>query len=81
MKLACARALADLARQDVPEEVAAAYHGKRPKYGPDYIIPAPFDPRLISEIPPYVAQAAMDTGVARRPIADMAEYKQSLGIC
>jgi len=78
MKLACAQALADLARQDVPEEVAAAYHGKRPKYGKDYIIPAPFDPRLISEIPPYVAQAAMDTGVARKPIDDMKAYKQSL---
>jgi len=68
MKLACAQALADLARQDVPEEVAAAYHGKRPKYGRDYIIPAPFDPRLISEIPPYVAQAAMDTGQATAAI-------------
>ena len=78
MKLACAHALADLARQDVPEEVAAAYHGKRPKYGPEYIIPAPFDPRLISEIPPYVAQAAMDTGVARKPIEDMEAYKKSL---
>ena len=78
MKLACANALADLARQDVPEEVAAAYHGKRPKYGPDYIIPAPFDPRLISEIPPYVAQAAMDTGVARKPIEDMDAYRKSL---
>ena len=78
MKLACAHALADLARQDVPEEVAAAYHGKRPQYGPDYIIPAPFDPRLISEIPPYVAQAAMDTGVARKPIEDMEAYKKSL---
>ena len=78
MKLACARALADLARQDVPEEVAAAYHGKRPKYGPEYIIPAPFDPRLISEIPPYVAQAAMDTGEARRPIEDMDAYRKSL---
>ena len=78
MKLACARALADLARQDVPEEVAAAYHGKRPSYGPEYIIPAPFDPRLISEIPPYVAQAAMDTGVARKPIEDMEAYKKSL---
>ncbi|MGB0908296.1 MAG: NADP-dependent malic enzyme [Maricaulaceae bacterium] len=78
MKLACAQALADLARQDVPEEVAAAYHGRRPKYGRDYIIPAPFDPRLISEIPPYVAQAAMDTGVARKPIEDMDEYRQSL---
>ena len=78
MKLACAHALADLARQDVPEEVAAAYHGKRPKYGKDYIIPAPFDPRLISEIPPYVAQAAMDTGEARKPIEDMEAYKKSL---
>ena len=78
MKLACAHALADLARQDVPEEVAAAYHGQRPKYGPEYIIPAPFDPRLISEIPPYVAQAAMDTGVARKPIKDMEAYKKSL---
>ncbi|RKQ70757.1 allosteric NADP-dependent malic enzyme [Litorimonas taeanensis] len=78
MKLACAQALADLARQDVPEEVAAAYHGARPSYGPDYIIPAPFDPRLISEIPPYVAQAAMDTGVARKPIEDMDAYRKSL---
>ena len=78
MKLACAQALADLARQDVPEEVAAAYHGNRPKYGPEYIIPAPFDPRLISEIPPYVAQAAMDTGEARKPIEDMEAYKKSL---
>ena len=78
MKLACAQALADLARQDVPEEVAAAYHGARPSYGPDYIIPAPFDPRLISDIPPYVAQAAMDTGVARKPIEDMDAYKKSL---
>ncbi|MGJ8563613.1 MAG: NADP-dependent malic enzyme [Alphaproteobacteria bacterium] len=78
MKLACARALADLARQDVPEEVAAAYHGRRPKYGREYIIPAPFDPRLISEIPPYVAQSAMDTGVARKPIEDMEAYKRSL---
>ena len=78
MKLACAQALADLARQDVPEEVAAAYHGKRPQYGPDYIIPAPFDPRLISEIPPYVAQAAMDTGEARKPIEDMEAYKKEL---
>ena len=78
MKLACAHALADLARQDVPEEVAAAYHGQRPKYGPEYIIPAPFDPRLISEIPPSVAQAAMDTGVARKPIENMDVYKKSL---
>ncbi len=78
MKLACAQALAKLAREDVPEEVAAAYHGNRPKYGPDYIIPAPFDPRLISKIPPAVAKAAMDTGVARKPIEDMADYTKSL---
>jgi malate dehydrogenase (oxaloacetate-decarboxylating)(NADP+) len=78
MKVAAARALAELAKQDVPDEVAAAYQGKRLRFGPDYIIPSPFDPRLISEIPPYVAQAAMDTGVARKPIADMQAYKQSL---
>jgi malate dehydrogenase (oxaloacetate-decarboxylating)(NADP+) len=78
MKVAAARALAALAKQDVPDEVAAAYRGKRLQFGPDYIIPSPFDPRLISEIPPYVAQAAMDTGVARKPIADMEAYKHSL---
>ena len=77
MKMAAARALAGLAREDVPDEVAAAY-GIRPKYGPDYIIPVPFDPRLISAIPPAVAKAAMDTGVARRPIADMDAYGQQL---
>ena len=78
MKVAAARALAELAKQDVPDEVAAAYHGKRPKFGPEYIIPAPFDPRLISEIPPFVAQAAMDSGVARKPIEDMQAYKHAL---
>ncbi len=78
MKVAAARALAALAKQDVPDEVAAAYQGKRLKFGPDYIIPSPFDPRLISEIPPYVAQAAMDSGVARKPIADMEAYKHAL---
>src|SRR5436190_3113247 len=77
MKIAAANALAALAREDVPDEVAAAY-GARPKYGPDYIIPVPFDPRLISHIPPAVAKAAMDTGVARKPIADMDAYRQSL---
>src|SRR4051794_34325625 len=77
MKIAAARALADLAREDVPDEVAAAY-GARPKFGPDYIIPVPFDPRLISHVPPAVAKAAMDTGVARKPIADMEAYKHSL---
>ena len=78
MKIACANALAQLAREDVPDEVAAAYHGKQLKFGPDYIIPSPFDPRLISYIPPFVAQAAMDSGVARTPIADMDAYRASL---
>ncbi len=78
MKVAAARALAALAKQDVPDEVAAAYEGRRLTFGPDYIIPSPFDPRLISEIPPYVAKAAMDSGVARKPIADMQAYKHSL---
>jgi malate dehydrogenase (oxaloacetate-decarboxylating)(NADP+) len=77
MKIAAARALADLAREDVPDEVAAAY-GARPKYGPDYIIPVPFDPRLISYVPPAVAKAAMDTGVARKPIVDMEAYGAQL---
>src|ERR1700694_181985 len=77
MKIAAARALAELAREDVPDEVAAAY-GTRPKYGADYIIPVPFDPRLISSIPPAVAQAAMDSKVARRPIVDMEAYRQQL---
>ena len=77
MKIAAARALAALAREDVPDEVAAAY-GARPKFGPEYIIPVPFDPRLISHVPPAVAQAAMDTGVARKPIADMDAYRESL---
>ncbi len=78
MKIAAARALADLARQDVPDEVASAYAGQRPKYGPNYIIPSPFDPRLISHVPPIVAQAAMDSGVARRPIMDMDNYRAEL---
>ncbi|HWD67215.1 MAG TPA: phosphate acyltransferase, partial [Caulobacteraceae bacterium] len=78
MKIACARALAALAREDVPDEVAAAYHGKQLKFGPEYIIPTPFDPRLIHYIPPFVAQAAMDTGVARRPIPDMDAYREAL---
>lgn len=78
MKIACAQALANLAREDVPDEVAAAYHGRQLKFGPDYIIPSAFDPRLIWYVPPFVAQAAMDTGVARRPIADMEAYRQSL---
>jgi malate dehydrogenase (oxaloacetate-decarboxylating)(NADP+) len=77
MKIAAAEALAELARADVPDKVAAAY-GRRLRYGPDYIIPAPFDPRLISAIPTAVAKAAMDSGVARRPIVDMEGYKARL---
>jgi malate dehydrogenase (oxaloacetate-decarboxylating)(NADP+) len=78
MKAAAAHAIAALAREDVPDEVAAAYQGVRPKYGPQYIIPVPFDPRLLSEIPAAVAQAAMDSGVAGKPIEDMAQYKIQL---
>jgi len=78
MKIAAAQALADLAREDVPDQVAAAYRGSRPKYGPGYIIPVPFDPRLISAVPAAVAKAAMETGVARRPIVDMDGYRQDL---
>ncbi len=77
MKIAAARALAALAREDVPDEVAVAY-GARPIYGPDYIIPVPFDPRLISHVPPAVAKAAMESNVARRPIADMDAYREQL---
>ncbi len=78
MKIAAARALAELAREQVPEEVAAAYGGKAHSFGVDYIIPAPFDPRLMEVVPAAVAQAAMETGVAQKPIADMAAYRQSL---
>ena len=78
MKIAAARALAELAREDVPDEVAAAYQGVRPKFGPGYIIPVPFDPRLLTEVPAAVAKAAMDSGVARQPIADMDAYKAQL---
>ncbi|MGA0539823.1 NADP-dependent malic enzyme [Neotabrizicola sp. VNH66] len=77
MKIACAQALAKLAREDVPDEVAMAY-GRKLSFGRDYIIPTPFDPRLIYVIPPAVAQAGMDTGVARRPIIDMKGYEASL---
>ena len=77
MKIAAARALAELARSDVPDEVAAAY-GSRLRFGPDYLIPAPFDPRLISTVPLAVAKAAMDSGVARHIIADLEEYADSL---
>ena len=77
MKIACAEALAALAREDVPDEVALAY-GKNLSFGRDYIIPTPFDPRLIHRIPTAVARAGMDTGVARRPIIDMEAYELSL---
>ncbi|MFP4538710.1 MAG: NADP-dependent malic enzyme [Dichotomicrobium sp.] len=78
MKIAAAEALAELARADVPDEVAAAYQGRRLRYGPEYIIPAPFDPRLISHVSAAVAKAAMDSGVACRPIVDMEGYKARL---
>ena len=77
MKIACAHALAELAREDVPDEVALAY-GKNLSFGRDYIIPTPFDPRLIHRIPPAVAKARMDTGAARRPIIDMDAYELNL---
>jgi malate dehydrogenase (oxaloacetate-decarboxylating)(NADP+) len=79
MKIAAAKALAELAKEDVPEEIAAAYAGKQQHYGREYIIPSPFDPRLIEKIPPKVAQAAMDTGVARKNIECMDTYTQELG--
>ncbi len=78
MKIAAVEALATLAREDVPDEVAAAYQGSRPRFGREYIIPVPFDPRLIHTVPPAVAKAAMDTGVARKPIPDMTRYKAQL---
>jgi malate dehydrogenase (oxaloacetate-decarboxylating)(NADP+) len=78
MKIAAAEALAKLAREDVPDEVDRAYSGRRLRYGPEYIVPVPFDPRLISVVSSAVAKAAMDSGVARRPIPDMAEYLRAL---
>ncbi|HEY4167342.1 MAG TPA: NADP-dependent malic enzyme, partial [Reyranella sp.] len=78
MKIAAAEALAQLAREDVPDEVDRAYSGRRLRYGPDYIVPVPFDPRLISVVSSAVAEAAMKSGVARRPIPDMAEYRRAL---
>jgi malate dehydrogenase (oxaloacetate-decarboxylating)(NADP+) len=78
MKIAAAQALASLAREHVPDEVSAAYSGRKMSYGPDYIIPVPFDPRLITTVPPAVAQAAMTTGVAKKPIIDMNTYKREL---
>ena len=80
MKLAAARALAALAKEPVPAEVSAAYQGQTFSFGQGYVIPKPFDPRLIEWLPPAVAQAAMDTGVARKPIEDMDVYKASLRV-
>ncbi|MBF0354663.1 MAG: NADP-dependent malic enzyme [Alphaproteobacteria bacterium] len=78
MKIAAAKAIAALAREDVPDEVDAAYSGRKLRFGPDYIIPVPFDPRLIAAIPVAVARAAMESGVARRPIVDLAAYVKTL---
>ncbi len=78
MKIAAAKALAELAREDVPDEVGRSYSGRKLKYGPEYLIPTPFDPRLIAHVSSAVAQAAMDSGVARKPIADMRAYRQHL---
>ncbi len=77
MKIAAANAIAELAREQVPEEVALAY-GVRYTFGPEYIIPAPFDPRLMEVVPAAVAKAAMDSGVATKPILDMAAYRHQL---
>jgi malate dehydrogenase (oxaloacetate-decarboxylating)(NADP+) len=78
MKIAAAEAIAALARAEVPDQVMAAFHGERPTFGPGYIIPAPFDPRLISHVPAAVAKAAMDSGVARKPIVDLDAYVSRL---
>ena len=78
MKIAAAEALASLAREEVPDEVAAAYHGSRMQFGPGYLIPVPFDPRLISRVPVAVARAAMESGVARKAIADLDAYAAEL---
>ncbi len=74
MKIAAAEAIAELARAEVPDQVAAAFHGERPTFGPGYIIPAPFDPRLLPHVSAAVAKAAMDSGVAQEPIADLDGY-------
>ncbi len=78
MKIAAAYAIADLARQQVPEEVAAAYGGRASSFGPEYIIPSPFDPRLMEIVPAAVAEAAMKTGVAQRPIENLEDYRTQL---
>ena len=78
MKIAAAKAIANLAKEDVPDEVVAAYGGERPKFGKNYIIPSPFDPRLIRNVSAAVAEAAMKSGVAQKKIEDFSAYKDSL---
>jgi malate dehydrogenase (oxaloacetate-decarboxylating)(NADP+) len=78
MKIAAAYAIAALAREEVPEEVTAAYRGRRLRYGPDYMIPTPFDPRLITHVPAAVAKAAVESGVAMKPIVDFERYRHEL---
>ncbi len=80
MKMAAVRALAELAREPVSDEVLSAYSGRKMQYGPEYIVPTPFDPRLIARIPPAVAKAAIDSGVARKSINDWRGYQQQLKI-
>ena len=78
MKIAAARALADLAREEVPDEVTSVYRGRHLRFGKDYLIPTPFDPRLITHVPPAVAHAAERSGVAQKPIASKAAYIDKL---
>ena len=78
MKMAAAKALANLTHEPVPQEVKAAFPGRSFEFGPEYIIPTPFDPRLITALPIPIAQAAMDSGVSKAPIRDMNQYKQRL---
>ena len=78
MKLACVKAIAELARKEADAEVASVYEDEQLEFGPEYLIPKPFDPRLIVELPPKVAEAAMNSGVATRPITDIDAYKESL---
>src|SRR5699024_10413409 len=78
MKVACVHAIADLARREASDVAARAYGRKPPSFGPEYLIPQPFDPRLVVQLPPAVAKAAMDSGVATRPIEDFTAYHDKL---
>src|SRR3546814_1469807 len=78
MKIACVKAIAALARRESSDVSARAYGGKPPSFGPNYLIPQPFDPRLLLQLPPAVARAALDSGVATRPMADFAGYNDRL---